>query len=158
MTSPRAGRDGPALLRDRSFWGAFLAGVAIMAGVDEIVFHQILAWHHFYDGSTTAVALVSDGILHAAELFFLVAGFFVLADARRRSALSRPRAWAGFFCGAGIFQLWDGLIDHKVLRVHQVRYGVDLTGYDVAWVAGGLLLLLAGALLLRRSRAASVAR
>ena len=157
MTSPRAdpgrtGRGGPSLLRDRWFWGAFLVGVAIMAGVDEIVFHQILAWHHFYDGSTTAVALVSDGILHAAELFFLVAGFFVLADAHRRSSLSRSRAWAGFFCGMGVFQLWDGVIDHKVLRVHQVRYDVDLLPYDIAWNASALVLLAIGIVLATRAR------
>jgi uncharacterized membrane protein len=152
MTSARAERARPALLRDRSFWGAFLGGVAIMAAVDEILFHQVLAWHHFYDGSTTAVALVSDGILHAAELFFLVAGFFVLADARRRSSLSRRRAWAGFFCGLGVFQLWDGLIDHKVLRVHQVRYEVDLLPYDIAWNASALVLLAIGVVIAVRDR------
>jgi uncharacterized membrane protein len=152
MTFVGTDRDRPAILRDRSFWGAFLAGVAIMAAVDEIVFHQILAWHHFYDGSTTAVALVSDGILHAAELFFLVAGFFVLADARRRSTLSRPRAWAGFFCGLGVFQLFDGVIDHKVLRVHQVRYDVDLLPYDLAWNGSALVLLVIGIALAARAR------
>jgi uncharacterized membrane protein len=159
VPSARVRADGPgdassrpALFRDRSLWGAFLVGVAIMAGVDEIVFHQILAWHHFYDLSTTAVALVSDGILHAAELIFLVAGFFVLADARRRSSLSRQRAWAGFFCGLGLFQLWDGIIDHKVLRVHQVRYDVDLLPYDIAWNASALVLLAIGVGIALRDR------
>jgi uncharacterized membrane protein len=156
MTAPASRPARPALLRDRSFWGAFLVGVAVLAAIDEIVFHQILAWHHFYDGSTTAVALVSDGILHAAELVFLVAGFFVLADARRRSTLSRPRAWAGFFCGGGVFQLWDGLIDHKVLRVHQVRYDVDLLPYDIAWNASALVLLAIGiGIAIRGNRRAS---
>jgi uncharacterized membrane protein len=145
-------RSRPALLRDRSFWGAFLVGVAIMAAVDEIVFHQILAWHHFYDRSSTAVALVSDGILHAAELVFLVAGFFVLADARRRSALSPARARSGFFCGLGVFQLWDGIIDHKVLGLHQVRYDVDLLPYDIAWNASALVLLAIGVALALRDR------
>jgi len=147
-----AGNARGPVLRDRSFRGAFLVGVAIAAAVDEIVFHQILAWHHFYDGSTSAVALVSDGILHAAELVFLVAGFFVLADVRRRAALSRFRAWAGFFCGAGIFQLWDGIIDHKVLGLHQVRYDVDLLPYDIAWNASALVLLAVGVVLAARSR------
>lgn len=38
-------------------------GVAMMAAVDEIVFHQPLGWHHFYDRSTTSVGLTSDGLL-----------------------------------------------------------------------------------------------
>ena len=123
-----------------------------MAGVDEIVFHQILAWHHFYDRSTPAVALLSDGLLHAAELIMIVAGFFLFADLRRRNALARIWAWAGFFFGAGVFQLFDGLVDHKVLRVHQVRYGVDLLPYDIAWNAFGGALILIGAWILIRAR------
>jgi len=33
-------------------------GVAVMAAVDEIVFHQIVGWHHFYDRSTSGVGLM----------------------------------------------------------------------------------------------------
>src|SRR5690554_3507436 len=88
-----------AVLRGKSFWSAFLIGVAVMAAVDEIVFHQILGWHHFYDNATLAIGLLSDGLLHAAELIALVAGFFLLADARRRSSFTPVAAWAGFFVG-----------------------------------------------------------
>ncbi|WP_405427858.1 DUF2243 domain-containing protein [Micromonospora sp. NBC_00617] len=125
-----------------------LIGVAIMAAVDEIVFHQLLAWHHFYDRSTPSVALLSDGLLHAAEVIALVGGFFWFADLRRRLALSPRLAWGGFLLGAGGFQLFDGLVDHKVLRVHQIRYGVHLGPYDVVWNVGGAVLLLAGAALI----------
>ena len=47
-----------------------ITGVGLMAAVDEIVFHQLLGWHHFYDRSTSEVGLMSDGFLHAAELSF----------------------------------------------------------------------------------------
>src|SRR4051812_34625748 len=79
----------------RSLLVGAMLGVGIMAAVDEIVFHQLLGWHHFYDKSTKDVALFSDGLLHAAELVVLVAGFFLLADLRRRHALAAPTAWAG---------------------------------------------------------------
>ncbi|MFG1838889.1 DUF2243 domain-containing protein [Micromonospora sp. NPDC049175] len=128
-----------------------LIGIAIMAAVDEIVFHQLLAWHHFYDLSTPSVALLSDGLLHAAEVIALVGGFFWFADLRRRHALSTGLAWGGFLLGAGGFQLFDGLIDHKVLRLHQIRYGVHLVPYDVVWNVAGAALLLAGALLIWRA-------
>ena len=136
----------------RSLWVCALIGVGLMAAVDEIVFHQILAWHHFYDRSTTEVALVSDGLLHAGELVALVAGFFLYADLRRRGSLAPTSGWAGLFLGLGGFQLWDGIVDHKLLRLHQVRYGVDLLPYDVAWNLTGLALLLVGLLLARRAR------
>ncbi|MFK4069833.1 DUF2243 domain-containing protein [Streptomyces sp. NPDC029674] len=130
-----------------------LLGVAVMAAVDEIVFHQILHWHHFYDRSTTGMGLMSDGLLHTGELLGLVAGFFLYADLRRRRSLSPSHALAGFFLGLGIFQLYDGIVDHKLLRLHQVRYGVDVTPYDWAWNLAGLVLLLTGvALAVRAAR------
>lgn len=128
-----------------------LIGAGVMAAVDEIAFHQILAWHHFYDRSVLRIGLLSDGLLHTAELLALVAGFCLFADLRRRDALHRTYAWAGLFLGLGGFQLFDGLIDHKVLRVHQIRYGVDVTPYDWAWNLAGLALLLIGAVLAVRA-------
>jgi uncharacterized membrane protein len=136
----------------RSLLSAGLVGVGLMAGVDTIVFHQLLGWHHFYDRSTPDVGLLSDGLLHAAELVALVAGFFLLADLVRRGTLHRRLAWAGLLLGAGAFQLLDGTVNHKVLRVHQIRYDVDLLPYDVAWIASALVLLVAGGLLARTGR------
>jgi uncharacterized membrane protein len=136
----------------RSTWVCALIGVGLMAAIDEIVFHQLLGWHHFYDRSTSEVALMSDGVLHAAELVILVAGFFLFADLRRRHALARRAGWAGLLLGMGAFQLWDGIVDHKVLRIHQVRYGVDTLPYDLAWNAGALVLLVVGGILWLRSR------
>lgn len=133
-----------------SLRATLLIGAAVMAAVDEIVFHQLLAWHHFYDHSTPAVGLLSDGLLHAAELIALVAGFFLFADLRRRGAVDRTSAWAGFFLGAGGFQLFDGLVDHKLLRVHQIRYDVNLLPYDLSWNLFAVGLLLVGVSLMRR--------
>ncbi|MCL7457335.1 DUF2243 domain-containing protein [Micromonospora sp. MSM11] len=129
----------------RSVLAAAVVGVAVMAAVDEIVFHQILGWHHFYDRSTLSVGLLSDGLLHSAELIALVGGFFWYADLRRRGALLPRAAWGGFLLGAGAFQLFDGIVDHKVLRLHQIRYGVHLLPYDVVWNAAAVVLLLLGA-------------
>lgn len=136
-----------------SLLAAGLIGVAVMAAVDEIVFHQLLAWHHFYDRGTPAAALLSDGLLHAAELVALVGGFFWFADLRRRGVLVPRAALGGFLAGAGAFQLFDGLVDHKVLRVHQIRYGVDLLPYDLAWNLAGAVLLVAGLVVCRRAAA-----
>lgn len=135
--------------RRQYFWSTILIGIGSMAAVDEIVFHQVLAWHHFYDRSTTDIGLLTDGLLHAAELVAIVAGFFLFADARSRG-ISAPRlAWGGFLLGAGGFQVFDGVVDHKILRLHQIRYDVDILPYDVTWIGFGLILLVAGALVLR---------
>lgn len=142
-------RDRPAVRPGRSMAATALIGVALMAAADEIVFHQLLGWHHFYDRSTPELSLLSDGLLHAVELVVLVAGFFLLSEVRRRELAPRA-AWGGVLLGAGGFQMFDALVNHKVLRVHQVRYDVDLLPYDAGWIASALVLLAAGAVLLRR--------
>lgn len=141
----------------RSFWVLLLLGIGVMAAVDEIVFHQLLSWHHFYDESSNDAALASDGALHAAELIVIVAALFLFADLRVRRALSVPWAWSGFFVGAGAFQLFDGVVDHKILRVHQVRYGVDILPYDLAWIGFALLMLAIGTALAWRARSLEAA-
>ncbi|MGQ9424453.1 DUF2243 domain-containing protein [Gilvimarinus sp. F26214L] len=137
----------------QSLWAGLLVGVGLMAGVDEIIFHQILAWHHFYDRSTGAIALMSDGLLHAAELVVIVAGFVLLLNIRKRGMLVGQWAWPALLIGAGIFQVFDGIVDHKILRTHQIRYGVDnLIVYDLVWNAFGVVLLATGLWMLRRNR------
>lgn len=136
----------------RSLWYAVPLGIGLMAGVDEIVFHQLLQWHHFYDGATTTVGIFTDGLLHAGELIALATGTFLLIGLARRGALAKPWAWAGALLGAGGFQLFDGLVNHKLLRLHQVRYEVNLLPYDIAWNASALVLIALGLLVLVRAR------
>jgi uncharacterized membrane protein len=138
--------------RRRLLLSGLLLGAGAMGAVDEIVFHQLLHWHHFYDRASGAAGLVSDGLLHAATWSATVAGLALLADVRRRRAFAPMRWWGAVLLGAGGFQTWDGVVDHKVLRVHQIRYGVDLTGYDLLWTGAGILVLLTGAVLMLRSR------
>ena len=138
--------------RRRSVLTGTMLGIAIMAAIDEIVFHQLLSWHHFYDRSTPDIGLLSDGLLQTAYLVLLVAGFFRYADLRRRGTLAGRSAWGAFVLGLGTFQLFDGVVDHKVLRTHQVRYEVELLPYDLAWNGAALVFLLVGGLLLWRSR------
>jgi uncharacterized membrane protein len=129
-----------------------MIGVAVMAAVDTVVFHQLTGWHHFYDRSTPGVGLLSDGLLQTAYLVLLVGGLFRFADLRRRGALARRSGSAGFVLGLGAFQLFDGVVDHKLLRVHQIRYGVDTLPYDLAWNGVAVALLIIGGVLARRSR------
>ncbi|WP_037891544.1 DUF2243 domain-containing protein [Streptomyces viridochromogenes] len=138
--SPREGRLQPR----RSLTVCALIGAAVMAVVDEIVFHQVLHRHHFYDRSTPGIALLSDGLLHTGELLALVAGFFLCADLRRRHALAPAHARAGFFLGPGGSQLFDGVVDHKLLRLHRIRHGGDVTPYGWGRSLAGLAFLLVG--------------
>ena len=129
-----------------------LLGVGLAAFVDETIFHQLLHWHHFYDRSTPAAGLVSDGLFHAVSWFATIAALFLFADLRRRSALNPPRWWGGLLAGTGGFQLYDGTLQHKVMRLHQIRYQVDVSPYDWTWNIIAVVLVVAGAVLLVRAR------
>jgi uncharacterized membrane protein len=76
--------------RGRVALSGVLVGLGVAGFVDETVFHQLLHWHHFYDKSTPAAGLVSDGLFHAFSWFATVAGLFLLVAARRHG----PR-WPG---------------------------------------------------------------
>jgi uncharacterized membrane protein len=138
---------------DRTVLSGFLFGCGIAASViDLFVFHLGLQWHHFYDLSTTQVALTADAFFHAFGWFITVGGLFLLADVRRRAGVRWARWTGAVLAGVGAFQLLDGVVNHKILGIHQIRYGVDLLVYDVTWIGSAVLVLLAGLVVLRRTR------
>ena len=135
----------------RNMWSGILFGVGLIAFVDETVFHQLLRWHHFYDKSTTDIGLISDGIFHAFSWFATIAGLFLFADLRRRNGLIFQRWLGGVLLGIGVFQLYDGIIQHKWMRIHQIRYVDNVIVYDIVWNVSALIILLIGLFLLFRS-------
>ncbi|MFC7322682.1 DUF2243 domain-containing protein [Halobacillus campisalis] len=136
----------------RNLWSGVLFGVGLAAFLDETLFHQLLHWHHFYDKSTTDAGLVSDGLFHAFSWFATIGSLFLFADLRRRNALWLTRWWSGVLLGAGAFQLYDGTIQHKVMRIHQIRYVDNLIIYDLVWNITAVVMILAGAFLLVRTK------
>jgi uncharacterized membrane protein len=57
--------------------------------------------------------------------------------------------------GWGTFNVVEGLVDHHLLNLHHVRPGPDELLYDVAFLAWGALMVLAGWALVRTAAAAS---
>ena len=140
--------DSPSLL-----WPGILVGIGLAGTLYEVVLHQLLAWHHFYDRSTPTIGLVSDGLFHLFSTAVLVIGLIQLVE-RRRTTPDSPRvALAGILLGMGGFNLYDGTIQHKLLGLHQVRADApNNLPYDLAFLAIAATVTLAGALLLRRAR------
>lgn len=139
----------------RNMWSGILFGVGLIAFIDETIFHQLLRWHHFYDKSTTDIGLISDGIFHAFSWFATIAGLFLFADLRRRNGLIFQRWLGGVLLGIGVFQLYDGLIQHKWMRIHQIRYVDNVIVYDIVWNVSAFIILLIGLFLLFRKSQSS---
>jgi len=52
----------------------------------------------------------------------------------------------------GGFQLYDGLVQHKLLGLHQIRYGVDIVPYDIVWSVLAVIAIAVGTVLILRAR------
>lgn len=141
----------------RNLLAGILLGFGFIAFVDEAVFHQLLHWHHFYDLSTRDWGLVSDGIFHSFSWFSTIASSFLLADLHRIRAYWFSRWFAGVLIGAGSFNLYDGIVQHKIMRIHQIRYNVDILPYDLVWNILAASILLVGILMQVQTKRVAVA-
>jgi uncharacterized membrane protein len=157
-TGGKMATDAKTENRRRNLVAGVVLGVGVAAFIDEVVFHQLLQWHHFYDRSTPEIGLVSDGIFHAVGWFATVGGMFLLADLYRRRGVWWTRFTAGLLLGLGGFQLYDGTVQHKLLGLHQIRYDVDLVAYDTVWNVVAAALIVIGVVLVLRTRQTSTAR
>ena len=86
-------------------------------------------------------------------LLAALAGVLVLllAGEGRAEPGAQRRFGAGLLIGWGGFNLVEGLVDHHLLGLHHVRPGPDQLAYDLGFLAWGLLMLVAGWTLLRRT-------
>ncbi|WP_277678690.1 DUF2243 domain-containing protein [Gracilibacillus dipsosauri] len=137
---------------NRNLWAGILFGIGIVAFLDETIFHQLLRWHHFYDKSTTDIGLISDGFFHAFSWFATIGGLFIYADLRRRNGLWITKWWGGVLIGAGGFQLYDGIIQHKLMRIHQIRYVENVIIYDMIWNVLAVVMIVIGLSLIKSNK------
>jgi uncharacterized membrane protein len=143
--------EGAVLIRDRVAPG--LHGL-------ETVRRPRAARHMLTDAgdhpSTTVAGLedntLADGLFHLATWFFIVTAMLLTVRAWQRGELAPP--WRVHFgmllAGWGAFNVVEGVIDHQLLGIHHVRddLGAPL-GWDLAFLAFGVLLIVAGAALAR---------
>lgn len=134
-------------------WTGIILGIGAMGALDTIVFHQLLQWHNFYYDTTEYWRIFSDGLLHAFTATMLFLGAIRLWTIRDQAAqvLRSTPLWAGILLGAGGFQLFDGIINHKILRLHQINESAsNHLPYDIGWNLFALAVLAAGWLLWQR--------
>ncbi|AEH37795.1 DUF2243 domain-containing protein [Halopiger xanaduensis] len=131
-------------------------GFGFGAVLDVVIFHQILQTHHLlsgfydpytYDGVRTNVMF--DGLFTAGMLAITAIGFAMLwrvvngTDAR----LSTRALVGSTVLGAGAFNVFDGIVDHYVLDLHNVVHGTE--AWNPHWVVVSVLMLGLGAIILR---------
>jgi len=139
-------------------------GLGLGGLIDGIALHQILQWHHMLTDtgdhpSTTVAGLedntLADGFFHLATWFLIVTAMLLMVRAWQRRELAPP--WRVHFgmllAGWGVFNVVEGVIDHQLLGIHHVRddLGAPL-GWDLAFLAFGVALIVAGTALARTGK------
>ena len=124
-----------------------LLGLGLGAFFDGIVFHQLLQWHHMLSSwyplnSIDNVRLNTtwDGLFHSAAYVVLLVGLYQLWQRARCDELrwSSRQCFGAMLLGWGVFNLIEGVVDHEILRLHQVNETVPV-GQRIYWDIGFLL-------------------
>jgi uncharacterized membrane protein len=130
--------------------------------VDGIVLHQVLQWHHLVSATTSDRTVnglrantLADGVFHLVTLAVVVAGVALLWRAARTPGPRWGRlATGGVLLGFGAFHVVDEVVFHLLLDLHHIRMVDGYLPYDLAFAGIGVVLLAAGALVVRRRPAA----
>ena len=117
------------------------------AFVDETVFHQLLHWHHFYDGRRLEAGLVSTGCSTPSAGSRSSAACScsrISTGAARRSR----RAGPGALPAAGAFQVYDGPFQQSCSVCTRSATSTTWLPYDLAWNISGAVGVVVGIVLL----------
>jgi uncharacterized membrane protein len=127
--------------------------------VDVVIFHLILQIHHLISGIVPPTTpqglrlnLLADGLFSLVMVLIMSGGFVLFW--RTLPYADRSRATAVFtgavVVGIGGFNFYDGTIDHYVLGLHHtVQWPPNPSVFDLIWLIGSIVLLVAGALTIR---------
>jgi uncharacterized membrane protein len=135
-----------------------LMGIGLGGFVDGILFHQILQLHNMLSNRVLRDSLVNeqinmfwDGMFHAFTWAATSIAVWMLWRAMKRTDV--PLAGGAFFgsmlLGWGIFNVVEGVIDHRILQLHHVYQNGDHMLWDLVFLASGILLLAGGWLTIR---------
>ena len=136
-------------------------GIGLGGFIDGIFLHQILQWHEMLSNKIPPVTLLNksvnmfwDGIFHAFCLVVVLVGIVLLFKLffRKDVIIAKNVFWGSLVLGWGLFNLIEGLIDHQILKLHNVR---EITGNIPLWnygfLAFSVFLIVLGSAVIRKN-------
>ncbi|WP_135305876.1 DUF2243 domain-containing protein [Haloarcula amylovorans] len=147
--------DGTSTLNDgvtrRALLAAGVFGFGFSGLIDVLVLHHVLQWHHLVSGvypqdtlSGLRTNILADGLFSLTMLVIMCVGGGLLWQSERRTDVPlalRPVTGAAVI-GLGIFDLFDVVVDHMILGLHQPLSQAGR--YNPHWAAVSLLFVAAG--------------
>ena len=153
MSSQRGPRDDR---RRRLFLGGGTIGFGFGAVIDVLLFHLVFQSHHLLsgiydphsmDGFRTNVTI--DGLFTLLMTAVTIVGLVIVWRVVNRAAerLSGRYLVGAIVVGMGVFNVFDGVVSHYVLDIHDVAHGTE--AWNPHWLVVSVVLLVVGLLLLR---------
>ncbi len=154
MSNQRNQRDDR---RRRLFlFGGGTIGFGFGAVIDVVLFHLVFQSHHLLsgiydphsiDGLRTNVMI--DGLFTLLMLGVTVVGLAIVWRVVNGASerLSGKYLVGAIVVGMGVFNVFDGVVSHYVLDIHNVAHGTE--AWNPHWLVVSVTLLGAGLLLLR---------
>jgi uncharacterized membrane protein len=108
---------------------AMVLGIGLGGFIDGIVMHQILQWHEMLSNQIPSTDYIGksvnmfwDGIFHAFCLLVVFTGVILLwkLTGRKDVDCSGKLFSGGLLTGWGLFNIVEGIIDHQILKLHNV--------------------------------------
>lgn len=109
---------------------ATLIGVGMGGFVDGILLHQVLQWHNMLSAKLPPDTLLNaktnmfwDGMFHAFVWIVAMTGIVMLWSAMKDPAtnMSIKLFAGGLILGWGLFNIVEGILDHHLFVLHNVR-------------------------------------
>lgn len=135
-------------------------GIGLGGFADGTVFHQILQWHEMLSNKVPVTTIMGksvnmfwDGIFHFFCLLVTLTGVIMLWKALIGDNVNRSGYLlsGGFLLGWGSFNIIEGIIDHHLLKLHNV-YELGLN-HDIAnfgFLGFSVILIIIGLYLIKK--------
>jgi uncharacterized membrane protein len=155
------GLNSPILLLSPApvLTAGIIIGIGLGGFIDGIFLHQILQWHEMLsneiDVTTVAgksINMFWDGLFHMICFIAVCIGIYLLWNALLKPGAyhSSKLVWSGLISGWGIFNVTEGLMDHYLFKLHNVRETMEKQRfYNLSFIIYSVLLLFLGWLLFK---------
>lgn len=133
---------------------SMVLGIGLGGFIDGIVLHQILQWHEMLSNRVPATEYIGksvnmfwDGIFHFFCLIVVLIGVVLLWKLLGRKDVNRSGKLlaGGLLSGWGLFNIVEGVIDHHMLKLHNVmELAINHDPANYAFLGVSVLMLLMG--------------
>jgi uncharacterized membrane protein len=157
MSDPESS-DSPVPLTTASI----VLGIGIGGFIDGIFLHQILQWHEMLSNKIPtneyvgkSINMFWDGIFHFFCLLVISTGVVLLWKLLKTKNInvSKYLLMGGLLQGWGLFNLVEGLIDHHILKLHNV---IELSpNHDIGnsiFIGSSIIFILLGSWMVKNGK------